>query len=810
MLRMPLSSAVPPSLRVLLKNWKLASIAIFSLAIALALGITAFAMFDAILLRPPAAHDPERLVNIFTSPKPGAFEHTSYADYVYLRDHNNVFSDLAAFPYGVSKGTISIGDRDEMALTNAVSDNYFEVMGIKPAIGQLFSRGDDDRKTPIAVLTYSYWQRSGADPQIIGRTVTVDRTPLTIVGVAQKGFTGPVFGFATDIITPLAAHASSDYLTNHEDRRVDPVGRLKPGVTQVQARAQVTLLWQQLAAAYPLAEKDLKIQILPATVMHPEQIPSAKLISAVVLLIVLMILMIACANAANLLLAIAMGRKQETLIKAALGATRFKIVRDFLQESAVLCAISGALGYLLAFVALERIQQFTLNLPVFGAIGIAHNLRPDSTVVVFALALIVLAALATGLAPALHASTPTLAGALSGELVAGGTRKGVIRNTIVAIQFAVCTLVLIGVGLCWLSLANLRRVDPGFSARNLTAVMIFLHANDIKKPQGLKLYEDLRRGALATHGVESACLTDGADIGLDENTDEVRFPGQAEPAQPILIRYGIVDDQCFSTFGVRLLTGRSFDSSDRENSGEVIVINHKMAETYWPGEDPLGKPVRIKNGNRTVSVVGVVANGKYGDLDQPTRPLMYFALSQHYQESAITLVARTHGDPRQWIEPIAQVPRRLGLKLFFEPETLDQWMNLSLFLPIIILRCVAALSALALLLAVVGLYGTIFYSVSERRREIGIRVALGAMPRQLFSMVMQRTALIAGIGVVSGVALGIAATVLLRSQFFGIRAVEWYVLAPVAVSMILLALGIAIAAARPWIRMNPMDAIRHN
>jgi putative ABC transport system permease protein len=806
---MPLSSAIPPSLRILLKNWKLVSIAIVSLAIALALGIVAFGMFDAALLRPPAAVDPGRLVNIYTSPKPGAFEHTSYADYVYLRDHNDVFSGLAAFPYGVSKGFISIGDRDEMALTNAVSDNYFEVMGIKPAIGRLFSRGDDDRKAHIAVLTYSYWQRHGADPQVVGRTVTADGTPSTIVGVAQKGFTGPVFGFAADIITPLAAGASSDYLTNHEARRVDPVGRLKPGVTRAQARAEVAGLWRQLRAAYPIADKDLKIEVLPTTVMHPEQIPPAKLISAVVLLIMFMILMIGCANAANLLLAIATGRKQETLIKAALGAWRGRIVRDFLKESVILCAISGALGYLLAYAALESISQFSLNLPVFGAVGIAHNLRPDSTVAGFALGLIALAALATGLAPALHTSTPMLARALSGELVIGGTRRGVIRNTIVVMQVAICTLVLIGVGVSWLSLANLRSVDPGFSSRNLVAVMIYLHANSIQKPQGLKLYEDLRQGALATRGVEAACLTDGADIGIDEGRDEVHIPGRPEPAHPIMIRYSVVDDQCFPMYGIQLLAGRAFDSSDREATSEVIVINRKMAETYWPGEDPIGKGVRLKNGNRTVSVVGVVADGKYGDLDQPTLPFMYFALSQHYQEAAITLIARTRGDPRRWIEPIAQVPRRLGLKVFFEPETLDEWMNLQLFLPIVMLRCVAALSAIALLLAVVGLYGTIFYSVSERRREIGIRVALGAVPRQLFSMVLKRTALIAGVGVVAGTALGIAATVLLRSQFFGIRVVEWYVLAPVAVSMILLAAVVAMAAARPWMRMNPMEAVRH-
>jgi predicted permease len=374
----------------------------------------------------------------------------------------------------------------------------------------------------------------------------------------------------------------------------------------------------------------------------------------------------------------------------------------------------------------------------------------------------------------------------------------------------VCTLVLIGVGLCWLSLANLRHVDTGFSTPNLLAMVLYLEYNEVKKPQGLKLYDDLRAGARNTYGVEGACLSTGAEFSMDESTDEVKIPGRPDGLQPIRIRYGVVDDRCFSTYGIRVLSGRGFDSSDREGSAEVIVVSSKMAETYWPGENALGKTIHIKNGNRTVSVVGVVSDGKYGQLDQPSPPFMYFALSQHYQSEAITLVARTQGDPRQWIQPIAQVARRLGIKVLFEPQTMQTWLDLSLFGEIVTLRCVAALSAIALLLATVGLYGTIFYSVSERRREIGIRVALGAVPRQLFSMVMRRTALIAGIGVAAGTALGICATVLLRSQFFGIRAVEWYVLAPVGVSMILLAMAVAIAAARPWVRMNPMDAVRHN
>jgi predicted permease len=805
--RMALSSAIPPSLRVLLKNWKLASIAIFSLAVALALGITTFGMFDAILLRPPSARDPGRLLNLYTSSKPGEFQHLAYADYIYLRDHADVFSDLAAFPYGVSKSAISLGDRDEMAMTNSVSDNYFELMGFKPALGRLFTRGDDERRAKVAVITYTCWQRWGADPNVIGKSVTVNRVPLTIVGVVQRGFTGPVFGFAADVIVPLTAAASDpEALTSREQRWVDPVGRLKPGVSREQARVQVQSLWRQLAAEYPLAEKGLAMEVLPTTVMHPDQVSDAKLLSEVVLLIVLLILLVACANAANLLLAIASGRRQEVLIKVALGASRFRIVRDFLKESAVLCVISGVLGYLLAWAALTRISQFTVNLPAFGAITVAHNVRPDAAVAAFAMVLIFVATLASGLTPAIHASGQVLSRALSGEMTVGGTRKGVVRNTIVVMQVATCTVVLIGVGLCWLSLVNLRHVDTGFSTRNLVAVMLYLEGNGIKQSQGLKLLEELRRNVREIHGVESVCMSSGAEIGMEDDTREVKL---AATSEPVKIRYGVVDDQCFSTYGVRVLAGRGFNSSDHEDGREVIVINRKMAETYWPGADPIGKVLYNKAGDHSATVVGVVANGNYGDPEQPTPAFMYFALSQHYQEAAITLIARTEGDPKQWLEPIARVIRGRGVKLFFEPETFDTWMNLALFMPIMVLRCVAVLSAIALLLAIVGLYGTIFYSVSERRREIGIRVALGAVPRQLFSMVMKRTALVAGIGVAAGTALGIGATILLRAQFFGIRAIEWYVLAPVGASMILLAMVVAVAAARPWIRMNPMEAVRH-
>ena len=810
---MPLTTALPPAVRILLKNWKLAAIAIVSLAVALALGIVGFGLFNAILLRPPYAQNPQQLVSLFTVPNPRDHQGLSYPDYVYLRDHNTVFSHVAGLPYSISKEGASLEGRAFMASINSVSDNYFETMGLKPELGRLFKLGDGDRTHKLAIVTYAEWQRLGADRNIVGKIINIDRNPWTIVGVGPRGFTGPVFGFAADIVTLAeAAGTSPERFTDHGDRWIGPIGRLKPGVTIAQARVEIESMWRQLEAAYPKDEAGLAIDVEPTRILHPDMLPDAKLISAIVLFIMALILLVACANVANLLLAIASSRSQETLIKSALGATRSRIVRDFLIESAILSFASGALGYGLAVAVLRRLSDFAMNLPAFGSIEIAQDLRVDWLVLAFAIGVCLLTALVSGLVPALHSSKPKISGALSGETVAGGTKKGILRNTIVILQVTVCTLVTIGAGLCWRSLSNLRHVDPGFSARNLVTVMLTGFTEKIKPEQRDAKYADLRRSALELPGVESASLTAGSEFAGDAAQREVRIPEDApEPAKPSdKIRAGVnlIDENYFSTLGVKLLEGRNFTAFDVEKAPLVVIINHNMAQKFWPHESAIGKRIGIPEAKRVATVVGVAADGKYGDLDEPTHPFMYFALAQDAQDYQV-LVVRTKDDPKKWVEPLAQLARRHGIDLYFEPQTLETWMNLSLFIPIVTLRCVGFLSAIALLLAAVGLYGTIYYSVSERRREIGIRVALGAMPGQLFSMIVRRASLIAAIGVISGTVLGIVATLLLQSQFFGIHAMEWYVLLPVAIGMIALAAILALAAARPWIHMNPTEAVRH-
>jgi hypothetical protein len=277
---------------------------------------------------------------------------------------------------------------------------------------------------------------------------------------------------------------------------------------------------------------------------------------------------------------------------------------------------------------------------------------------------------------------------------------------------------------------------------------------------------------------------------------------------PVPIRYGIADGAYFSTLGIPVLTGRVFAASDVEKSPEVIVINRTMAEKYWPNQNAVGRTAHIENGNRQVTVIGVVGDSKYSDVDEAPQPFMYFALAQHYQP-AITLLVRTRGNPSQWIGPLSETFRKLDPNLSFIGFTMDEWDKFGLYIPRLVLICVCVFGALAWLLAAVGLYGAVFYSVSERTREMGIRVVLGAEPWDLWKLILRQTGAVTAIGVCLGIGGGIGATLLVRSQLYGIRPVEWLVLFGVAVAMAAMAFVTAYAAARPWMRVDPMKSVRH-
>ena len=789
------------SIRNLRKHWKLTAIAVFSLSIAMALGIVSLSVSNTFLLLPPAAPAADRLVMIYSRSASEAVGQVSYPDYQYFRENNHVFSDIAAAPNSISVTEDKNFEKREVTLVSRpVSGNYFAVMGIRPYLGRLLSPDDERSKTQVAVMTYSCWSRLGSDPNIVGKVLASN----TIVGVLPKEFTGAIYGINGDLLVPLAdSNYTAASRSQRESRRLVLTARLKPGTQKSQAQAEISALAGQLATAYPADDKDRTAVVTRATLLPPEAIPTAELVTGILLAVVLLVLLIACANVANLLLAVAVGRRQEAAIKLALGASRRRLIREFLKESAILCAGSALLGYVLAAAAIARYSNFNMVLPIVGSFSFGLNLRLDATVGAFTVALMGIAMLATGLAPALYASAPDLAQVLSGELAVGGTRKGVRRNALVIVQVAICTLVLIGMGLCQRSLYNLRHTDPGFSARNLVAAQIYLASEGYSEARGKELYGTLRRQVSALPGVESVALSEELPF-LGSSVEPVQMP---DGSKKISVGHSVVDSDYFDTLGIPVLSGRVFDSRDRESSPEAVVINRKMADTFWPGQDALSRAIAVGETSRKAIVVGIVRDGKYEDLDEAPRPFMYYALSQHYL-GGCNIIARTRGDPRLWVAPLTQTLRTLDLPIL-NPVTFDGWMDFSLVTERITAGCVAGLSALGLLLAAIGLFGAISYSVSERRKELGIRVALGARPGQLLTMVLRQTVLIAGAGIAIGILLGVGASMLLRSQFYEVRAVEWTVLVPVSAAMLALALLVAYLSARPWIAIDPMESVRH-
>jgi len=783
---------------MLLKHWKLTAIAVFSLSIAMALGVISLSVSNTFLLLPPTAPEPDRLVKIYTRTPTEPMASVSYPDYKYYRENNHVFTDIAAAPNSIQVSATIDDDREIKVVARPVSDNYFGVMGLRPYLGRLFAPGDDFVEKRVAVMTYSCWKRLGADPNISGKEIA----GFTIVGVAPREFTGSFFGFNGDLLTSLPR--SDPAYTKRENRGVVLVARLKPGVSRRQAQADMSALSGQLASAFPKEDKDVTAVVTRATLLPPSD-PSVVIGFAILIGFVLLVLLVACANVANLLLAVAVGKRQEAAIKLAIGAPRGRLIREFLSESFLISGASAALGYTAAAALIARFANFTFDLPMLGSYSVDLSLRLDATVIGLTIVLMLVAILATGLAPALYASRPDLSQVLGGESVVGGTRKNVRRSALVIVQVAVCTLVLVGMGLCQRSLYNLRHTDPGFSQRNLVAVTIYRQDDQPAEASGRERQENVRRAVASLAGVEAVTLTSVLPLALGYSEVPTQLP---ESDKKIPVGEAAVDGEYFATFGIRLLSGRAFNSGDRENTPEVVVVNRTMADLLWPGQDPLGKTVLAGDTLRKATVIGVAANGKYESFDEPARAVLYVALSQHYQQSVV-VVARTKGDPRLWIDPLSKAVRGLGVFLPFRPVTFDSWTNFTLLEERLTAYAVAGLSVLGVLLAIVGLFGAISYSVSERRKELGIRVALGARPGQLLEMVLRQTLLITGAGTVIGIVLGVGITVLLRSQFYGVRAVEWTVLVPVTLAMLAVSALVALLCARSWITIDPMEAVRH-
>ena len=803
------SRRFPFSVRVLTRHWRLTSVAVISLAIAIAAGAVGLSVFNALLLRPPTSAHPDRLVMLLQRSPAEEIQPVSYPEYKYYRDNNDVFSGLAAFQSGIDMESLSYGNATYRPVINTVSENYFEVLGVSPAFGRSFT-GTDSAPQPEIVLSYTFWKKLAA-PDILGHTVKLGKYMVTVVGVVPKNFSGSVPGFAIDLWAPIrisVSPADQGNLEHRDNRWLTMFGRLRPGVTRQQAQAAVQELGEHQAHDFPKTNKETIARLAPFS-MLPYQHDLAKMLSWAVMGVVGLVLAAACANVITLLLGLTTTRRQEMLIRAALGATRRKLIWQLFQESFLLLAFSSVLGFLLANIGLERLFRFRPTLFI-GVPPLLLDFRPDLRVLGLTSAMVVLLTLSIGTMPALYASVPNLAEALNGEAVIGGTRKRRARRVLVVLQTAVCTLVLVGAGLCLRSIERLKRVPLGFAHRNL--LFTFVEMSGETTVARAKAYSDLQIAVQALPSVTEVGFATSFPLMQNGAPERVAPEGEENTKDRwSTTPYSLVTGNYFAALGLPLLSGRTFDSRDAEHTPQVVIISRTMAHKYWPNDDPLGKRIHIQSNNSLAQIVGVVEDTKYDDLGEAETPFMYLAVSQHPREvDSLGLVVNTRGDPNQLIAPLRNAALKVDPEAFlFLENTMEGQIRFSLLIPRIILGFVAGFGLLALLLSMAGLYATTSYSVSERRKEIGIRIALGAQRSNLMISLLRQAATFAGIGIGIGLAMGVALSILLGSLLYGIQPVEPAVLLPVTVFTTLIALLTAYFAAKPWLAVDPLQAVRH-
>ena len=732
----------------------------------------------------------------------------STADFEFYRGHNQSFSDVFAFQPAISWAITD--NPNERVLGTTVSQKYFDVAGVRPLIGTLtFPAHQPD----VAVISERLWRRRGSDPDIIDRTLRI-RGDVRVIGVVPETFTGMSLAvWQPDAWFPFLGSDERPDPNQSPPKRTDRwlhmMGRLKFGVTRKQAEADVARLSDQLAEQYPKTDKARRAFVTSAAIVPADERSWTTPVLGALVGLGVLTLMVACFNVTQLLLGLGVTRRHEMFVRASLGATRRQLMAPLLREGLALGLVSGAFAAGMAFAALGAISRHALTLGS-GFPPATFDFRPDLMVVGIACAVVLAVSFGIGLIPAWHAATEGLSADLRSHGPIGGAGRTRLRNGLVVVQVTVATVVLVGVGLCLRNVWNLRHVDLGFSARNLAIADMNLESRGYTAATGRAFYDRLRTSVSTVPGVESVSLVGSEPLLGTWAQDEVRsadVPSAPEQLVPI----NVVDDRYFSTVRMPLLAGRTFEAQDTPASPEVVVVNRTLARRFWPDGDPIGQRLHIRNGNRVVEVIGEVVDGRYGDLDEAQQPFIYFALSQHYLGD-LTLIARTARAAPFFTQSIGDAMRSLdsgkGAPLPFVRSFRDDDLRLAMIVPLLMVTVASGLGALALLLTLVGLYGAIAHEMNLRRAELGIRIALGARPRDLFGMILRHTAALAGFGCAGGIAVSQLSLPIVSPAFYGIQPVEVGVLTAVAIFNLVIALTISYLVVRPWTRMSAMEVVR--
>ena len=801
------------SLRSLLQHPGLTAAAVLSLGLGIGANTTIFTWVQAVLFRPiPMAADPGAIRIAAMENRDGQSRSWSYPNFQDFRDRATLVEVVAQDDQTFS---IAVDDTAERTWGGLVSGNFFHVMGLQPAAGRFFTASDDVTPGghPVAVISYAYWQRRfRGDAAIVGRQVTINNTPMTIVGVAPEGFIGSFLGIASSAWVPMAmqqAMMGGDRLTQRGNGWMQAIVRLKPGVSQAQADAEAASIMAQLEREHPQFNDGRRLRIVQtweapfgaATVLTP--------VLAVLTILVALVLVIACANVANLLLSRAVSRRREVAVRLSLGASRARLVRQLLTESLMLSFAAGVAGVVMAYWTMDVIMAFVppVDLPL------DLGLRMDGMTLVFAIAVSAITGVLFGLAPALQASSPQMINALKeeGRSGSGGRTTGRLRGALVVSQVAVCLVLLVGAALFLRSFIAAQTLSPGFDADRLVTASMDMF------PSGYtgERYRDFQRRALdavaALPGVESAAFGSRIPIGFGGNSSTtVSIDGyQPRENEEVVINYSTVSARYFQTMGIPVRAGREYDDTDTATSPRTIVINETMARRYWPDGDALGKVIRF--GPNASEVIGIVADAKYNSINERPLPQLFVPMARS-EVSTLRLFVRTSGEPGALVADVRSAIRTLDPNLpVYDARTMSEHMQGAVFAQRMAANLLGAMGVLALLLAAIGLYGVMAYAVGQRTQEMGIRLALGASPGSLLSMIVGQGMRLTTAGLVIGLVLALGAfgsIGAVRTLLPGISPLDPITFVAVPVTLAAIALLATWLPARRAGRVDPLVALR--
>jgi predicted permease len=772
------------SVRTLIKSPGVTAVAVLSLALGIGANATIFTLINAVFLNPLPVKRGSELAAVYTTDESftglqAAATQLSFPNFEDFRDENRVFSGLAAYS-GPQGQSLIVEGEPEQVFVELVTADYFRVLGIEPARGRFFLPEEDESPGayPVAVMGHGLWERRfGGDPGVVGRTVTLNGHPFTVVGIAPAGFKGIQAIGGAELWVPTMMYQQvlpAQFQDWFDDRRAllfNAVGRLKEGVTLEQARVNLETIAHRLEQEYPEPNKGRGAGVRPLNevTIFPGFRQYLVLGAAVLMTVVGLVLLIACSNVANLLLAKAASRRKEIAVRLSLGAPRGRLVRQLLTESVVLALTGGLVALGVAWWGRSFLFSFR---PTFLPANL-FELPIDARVLGFTFVVALLTGLVFGLVPALQASRPEVVEDLKEDTrtsSGGGGGLLSLRGMLVVAQVALSFVALIAAGLFLRSLGGAHDIDPGFDTENLAVVVVNPGQNGYDQPRGEDFYRRLVERVDGLPEVASASLASNLPLfGGFQRTTFVEGQDTADKKAGKLTLTNTVDVGYFGTVDVPLLRGRDFTAADREGSLPVAIVNQEAANRFWPGEAAVGKRFKFYGDDFFRQVVGVARNAKYFTLGEDPQPCIYVPLGQGYQDAMTLYVRSASGDPGAALGAAQRAVRELdrGIPQTFA-LTVDGVIDQSLWASRVGASLLTVLGGLALLLAAVGLYGVLAYTVRQRTREIGIRMAIGAQSRDVLGLIVRQAMLLVAVGMGAGLVAALLVSRVVSTLLYGI------------------------------------------